>query len=60
MKLKVTWTNVINDLHGEEIIETSYEKKLQKIDQQELRIEKVILKKGETSYMSNREDMIVH
>ena len=42
MKLKVTWTNVINDLHGEEIIETSYEKKLQKIDQQELRIEKVI------------------
>ena len=40
IKNTVAWTNVINDLHGEEIIGTSYEKESQKIDQQEFRIEK--------------------
>ena len=39
------WTYVINDLNGEEIIGTFYEKELQKIDQQEFRIEKVIKRK---------------
>ena len=32
-KNTVTWTYVINDLNGEEIIGTFYEKKLQKINQ---------------------------
>ena len=32
----VPWTYVINDLNGEEIIWTFYEKKLQKTNQQEL------------------------
>ena len=41
----VTWTYVINDLNGEEIIWTFYEKELQKTNQQELRVEKVIKKK---------------
>ena len=40
----VPWTNVINGLNGEEIIGTFYEKELQKIDQQEFRIKKVIKK----------------
>ena len=32
----------INDLNGKEIIGTFYEKELQKIDQQEFRLEKII------------------
>ena len=43
-------THVINDLNGEEIIGTFYEKELQKIDQREFRIEKVIKKKGNKLY----------
>ena len=41
----VTWAYVINDLNGHEIIGTLYEKELQKTNQQEFRIEKVIKKK---------------
>ena len=47
IKNTVPWTYVINDLNGEEITGTFYEKELQKIDQQEFRIEKVIKKKGD-------------
>ena len=50
VKNTVPWTYVINDLNGKEITGTFYEKELQKIDQQELRIEKVIRKKGDKSY----------
>ena len=38
----VPWTCIINDLNGEEIIGTFYEKELQGTNQQEFRIEKVI------------------
>ena len=51
IKNTVPWTYVINDLNGEEIIETFYEKELQKINQQEFRIEKVIKKKGNKLYV---------
>ena len=44
-------TYVINDINGEKIIGTFYEKELQKIDQQEFRIEKVIRKKGNKLYV---------
>ena len=37
---------VINDMNGEEIIASFYEKKLQKTDQEEFRIEKIIKRKG--------------
>ena len=47
IKNTVPWTYVINDLNGEEITGTFYEKDFQKIDQQEFRIEKVIKKKGD-------------
>ena len=50
----VPWTYVINDLNGEEITGTFYEKELQKIDQQEFRIEKVIKKKGDKLYVKWR------
>ena len=39
------WTYVINDLIGEEIVGTFYEKELQKTNQREFRIKKVIKKK---------------
>ena len=38
IKNAVPWTFVIDDLNGEEFIGTYYEKELQKINQQELRI----------------------
>ena len=54
MKLKKTvpWTYVINDLSGEEIIGAFYwKKKLQKTNQKEFRIEKLIKRKGDKLYV---------
>ena len=51
IKNTVSWTYVISNLNGEEITERFYEKELQKIDQQEFRIEKVIRKKGDKLYV---------
>ena len=51
IKIAVSWAYVIDDLNGEEITETFYEKELQKIDQQEFRIEKVIKRKGDKLYV---------
>ena len=50
VKNTVPWTYVINDLNGEEIIGTFYEKELQKTNQEEFRIEKVIKRKGNKIY----------
>ena len=47
----VPWTYVINDLNGEEITETFCEKELQKTNQIEFRIEKVIKRKGDKLYL---------
>ena len=47
VKNTVLWTYVINDLNGEEIMGTFYEKELQKKNQEEFRIEKVIKRKGD-------------
>ena len=55
IKNTVSWTYVINDLNNEEIIGTFYEKELQKIDEQELRIEKVIKRKGNKLYVKWKE-----
>ena len=51
IKNTVPWTYVINDLNGEEIIETFYENKLKKTNQKEFRIEKVIKRKGDKLYV---------
>ena len=40
VKNTIPWTYVINDLNGEEIIGTFYEKELQQTNQKEFRIEK--------------------
>ena len=51
IKNTVPWTYVINDLNGEEITGTFYEKELQKTSQEEFRIEKVIKRKGDKIYV---------
>ena len=50
-KNTVPWTYVINDLNVEEIIGTFYEKELQKTNQEEFRIEKIIERKGNKTYV---------
>ena len=51
IKNTVPWTYIINDLNGEEVIGTFYEKELQKTNQKEFRIEKVIKRKGDKLYV---------
>ena len=51
IKNTVPWTYVINYLNGEEIIGTFYEKELQKTNQEEFIIEKVIKRKGDKLYV---------
>ena len=51
VKNTIPWTYVINDLNGEEIIGTLYEKEVQKTNQEEFRIEKVIRRKGNKLYV---------
>ena len=50
-KVKNTVLNVINDLNGDETIETFYEKQLRKTNQQEFKIKKVIKRKGDKLYV---------
>ena len=42
---------MINDLNGEEIMGSFYEKELQKTDQKEFSIKKVIKKKGDKLFV---------
>ena len=51
IKNTVPWTYVINDLNGEEITGSFYEKELQKTNQKKFRIEKVLKRKGEKVYV---------
>ena len=51
VKNTVSWTYVINDLNGEYFTGTFYEKELQKTNQEEFRIEKVIRRKGDKLYV---------
>ena len=51
VKNTVPWTYVINDLNGEEITGTFYEKELQKTNQEEFRIEKLIRRKEDKLYV---------
>ena len=51
VKNTVPWTYVINDLNGEEITRTFYGKELQKTNQEEIRIEKAVKRKGNKIYV---------
>ena len=48
----MSWTYVISDLKCEEIVGTFYEKELQKINQKEFRVEKVIKRKDDKLYVT--------
>ena len=45
------WTYVINDLNRDEIVGTFYEKELQKTNQKEFTIEKIIKRKRNKLYI---------
>ena len=61
VKNTVPWTYAIVDLNGEEITGTFCEKELQKTNQEEFRIEKVMKRKGKViKYMLNGKDIIIH
>ena len=47
IKNSASWTYVINGVNGEEITGSFYEKELQKTNQKEFRIEKVLKRKGD-------------
>ena len=47
----VPWTYVISDLNGEEIVRSFYEKELQKTNQKDFRIEKIIKRKEYKLYV---------
>ena len=51
IKNTVPWTTVINDLNGEEMVGTFYEKEYQKTNQEEFTIEKVTKRKGNKLYV---------
>ena len=51
VKNTVSWTYIISDLNGEEIVGSFHEKELQKTNQKEFRIEKVIKTKGNKLYV---------
>ena len=51
IKNALPWTYVISDLNGKEVVGTFYEKVLQKTNQTEFRIEKVIKQKGDNLYV---------
>ena len=52
VKNTVPWTYDINDLNNEEIIGSFYEKELQKTNQKEFRIEKILKRKGDKLYVT--------
>ena len=51
IKNTIPWTYVINDPNGEEITGSFYERELQKKNQDEFTIEKVIKQKGDKLYV---------
>ena len=59
VKYTVAQIHVIKDFKNAEIVETFYEKGLQKKNQIEFRVEKVIKRKGE-NFMSSETVMIIH
>ena len=55
VKNTAPWTYVINELNGEEITGTFYEKELHRTNQQEFRIEKAIKKKNDKICLKRRD-----
>ena len=51
VKNTVPWTCIISDLNEQEIVRTFFQKELQKTNQKQFRIEKVIQRKGNKLYI---------
>ena len=51
IKNTIPWTYTISDLSGEKVIGAFCEKELQKTNQKEFRIEKVLKRKGDQLYV---------
>ena len=51
VKNTVPWTYVISDLNGEEIVGSFYERELQKTNQTQFRVEKILKAKGNKLYV---------
>ena len=51
IKNTVPWTHIISDLNDEKFVGTFYEIELQKTNQKEFRLEKVIKRKGDKLYV---------
>ena len=51
IKNKVSWTHVVSDLNGAEIVRTFHEEELQKTNQKEFRIQKVIKGNSDKLYI---------
>ena len=51
IKTTVPWTYVVSDLNGEEITGSFYEKELKKRNQEKVRIENVLQRKGDKLYV---------
>ena len=58
-KNTVPWTYVTDDLNGEDIVGTFYEKKLQERNEKDFRIKKVIKRKA-THYLLNGKSIVIH
>ena len=50
----VPWTYVVNNLNGEKITGSFYEKELQKTSQEKFRIEKVLKRKSDKLYLEQK------
>ena len=50
----VLWAYVISNLKGEAIVGTFFEKELQKTNQKEFRVKKVIKRKGDKLYVKRK------
>ena len=54
VKNTVPWTYDISDFNGEESVGTFYEKELQKTNQKDFRVKKVIKRKGDKLYVKRK------
>ena len=59
VKNTVLWTYVISDLKSEEIARNFYKKKLQKTNQEDFRVKKVIDKKGDIAMLNGKATIVV-
>ena len=55
VKSTVLWTHFVSDLKGEETVWMFHEKELQKTNQKEFSIEKIIKRKGDKLYLKWKE-----